>query len=198
VAEFKVTLTRNVNVGGVLKALQADTTIEDGSRTMASLRGIEWLLLNATELVPDAAREFWAEARRGSVAPHEVQSVLEDRWGLTFGIKDENPVIEMQPVERPVVVRNGDGHMQFNHGNAIPDLNTMLEGHLHLLTERQAILSKQLADCQAEFARNNEDIMRITQVLTTLTPKEVMPEPVTTPAVPTTRGGRKRKDSHAQ
>lgn len=163
--DFKVTLTRTVTLKSGPKALQIEHVVEDVPRPLAVLQSIgeifEQESKNGNHLIPAEAVEFWTNARmNGALQEYELLSALETRWGITSGIQDMS---EVPPPATP--------QQQHRNGATPPDeifdLDTMLRNQLRLLQQRNAILNADIEKKTAERDKNDSNIMRISQMLTT-------------------------------
>ena len=177
--DFKVTLTRTVMLKGVPKALQLEHVVEDVPRPLAVLKSIGEIFEQESEsgnhLIPKEAVEFWHEARTsGSLQEYELLSELENRWGITAGIQDLSEAVTTAPQ-----------HVEHRNGATPPDeifdLDTMLRNQLRLLQARNAVLNADIEKKTAERDKNDSNIMRISQMLTTTEPVFGGPQPLGPP-----------------
>lgn len=173
--DWKVTLSRAVLVNGAPTTLETDHLVEGTSRNLAIPMGIDELFkaetLGGYKLVPKEAVDYWNQWRITGGQLYEFQTELEGKWGITFGITQ---VMGEDDTPPPSLHRNG--HTPSPAGE-LPDLNAMLSTHYQLLQTRNAVLSEELQRKQAEFDRNNADIMRIGQMLTTTGVDLTVPPP---------------------
>jgi len=168
-ADWKVNLTRTVFVNGAARTLETEHVVEGTSRNLAIPIGIDELFkaeaATGYQLVPKDAVDYWNTWRVTGGQLYEFQTEIEGKWGISFGVSEIKDVTEPEPAPKP----HRNGKLPTPTGE-LPDLTTMLENHLKSLTARQIVLGDELVRKQNEYDRNNSDIMRITQVLTTLTP----------------------------
>jgi len=177
--DWKVTLSRPFLVNGISKTLETDHIVEGTSRNLAIPIGIEELFKSEAasgyQLVPKEACDYWNQWRITGGQLYEFQTELEGKWGISFGISEVKDVTEPPP--EPRQHRNG----ATPHVGELPDLNSMLQNHLKLLQTRNAVLGDELQRKQAEFDRNNTDIMRISQMMTATQVDLATPPPALPP-----------------
>jgi hypothetical protein len=165
--DWKVTLSRAVLVNGAPTTLETDHLVEGTSRNLAIPMGIDELFkaetLGGYQLVPKEAVDYWNQWRITGGQLYEFQTELEGKWGISFGITQV-----MGEADPPPPSPHRNGHTPSQAGE-LPDLNSMLQNHLTLLQSRNAVLGDELQRKQAEFDRNNADIMRISQMVGPLT-----------------------------
>lgn len=193
--DWKVTLSRPVMVNGLPKTLEAEHTVEGTSRNLAIPVGIDELLKREAaggyQLVPKEAVDYWNQWRITGGQLYEFQTELEGKWGITFGIiqvAGEEPAPPPQPYQR----RNGTT-VHYDTVGELPDLNAMLTNHLHSLQSRNQVLGDELQRKQAEYDRNNADIMRISQMVGPLPLPPALP-----PVLPPPKKRGRPKVNHAE
>jgi hypothetical protein len=161
--DWKVTMTRSLNVNGASKAIQADHMVEGTTRDLAIPIGIEELFAreaaNGFKLVPQQAVDFWHEKKNTGGMLYEILSELENNWGLTFGIADAAEEVAPPPQNHA----RTNGHQP--QSDELPDLDAMLARHLQALQVRNEVLGEELKRKQTEYDRNNADIMRIAAMI---------------------------------
>jgi hypothetical protein len=158
-------------VNGQQKPVQADYVVEDSTRELAMPLGIRELLqkCSSTEpkLVPDEALAYFLHDS-GHLQFYEILSEMENRWGITFGIQTVQDVAATPP---PAQTNGYQRQIAATPAQAeLPDLDAMLKNHLKALSDRNAVLSEELKRKQAEYDRNNADIMRISQMIVVTNP----------------------------
>jgi hypothetical protein len=163
--DWKVTMTRSLNVNGASKAIQADHMVEGTTRDLAIPIGIEELFAreaaNGFKLVPQQAIDYWHEKKNTGGMLYEILSELENNWGLTFGIADAAEEVAPPPQNH---ARTNGHHQQ---SDELPDLDTMLKHQLQILQDRNGALNATIDKATAERDRNEASIMRIAQFLAT-------------------------------
>jgi hypothetical protein len=161
--DWKVTMTRSLNVNGASKAIQADHMVEGTTRDLAIPIGIEELfareVANGFKLVPQQAVDFWHEKKNTGGMLYEILSELENNWGLTFGIADAAEEVAPPPQNHA----RTNGHQP--QVEELPDLDTMLKHQLQILQDRNGALNVTIDKATAERDRNEASIMRIAQFL---------------------------------
>jgi hypothetical protein len=174
-ATFEVELTCNqAQIGGERKQWVQSVTVADvASRQLAVPLGIKEILLIAQErsegdtvLVPPDAIKYWNDClRNGSLQMYEVLSGLE-QWGISCIVREPENAVEPAPVP-PRPSRNGNTPRQMPRPR-VPDLRTMLESQLEMLSQREKELRRDLKETKDELAQVSEDRMSVQQMLVTL------------------------------
>lgn len=189
--DWKVTLSRPVMVNGLPRTLEAEHTVEGTSRNLAIPVGIDELLKreadNGYQLVPKEAVDYWNQWRITGGQLYEFQTELEGKWGITFGI------VQVAGEEPPPPAPHRNGYTKVVHGDELPDLNAMLTNHLQSLQSRNEVLGEELQRKQAEYDRNNADIMRISQMVGPLPLPPALP-----PVLPPPKKRGRPKANHAE
>ena len=169
-ADWKVTLSRPIISNGAQKTLTTDHVVEGTTSGLAVPVGIDEIFKREAEsgyqLVPKECVDYWHQWRFTGGHLYEFQTEIEGKWGISFGINEIKDVTEPPPEPR----QHRNGNHAPTPADELPDLNSMLQSHLKLLQDRNAVLGEELTRKQIEFDRNNADIMRISSMLTAPAP----------------------------
>lgn len=195
--DWKVTISRTLMTSSGPKTLESDYVVEGTTRNLAIPIGIDEIFKREAgdgyALVPKECVDYWNQWRMTGGQLYEFQTEIEGKWGVNFGINEIRDVSEPEPAPAPH--RNGKALPAPT--TELPDLNSMLEHHLKLLTERQAVLSEELQRKQAEFDRNASDIMRIASMVSPPPAAGIPYVAVHNVPLPIPPKKRKPKDRHA-
>lgn len=182
--DFEIVLSRTTPDGTWVKSV----TVENTTRNLAIPLGMDELFNWCAEEVardaaaapvPMAAVDYWRGCRNnGNLQLYEIQSELENKWGLSFVVKQARGGVA--PPAVPVrQIANGAARP----APSLPNLETILTERLSLLQARETTLAVELDRLRDEHRDLREDIRQTSELLLVLgqkparTPKKKAREP---------------------
>lgn len=175
--ELTVTCTTAVKDGRQV-ASSRSVILENHDYKAAIPAGIQAIMQwAAEEIAPDNAPipaeaiAYWNKARTAGEQLYEIQSALEQNWGISANIRE----IEKEPPapQRAAMVRNSAGPRSQPTGAAprpaMPrpaDFRSIVAEQLQILQGRQREIRAEIAALQSELKANQENASQITQFLT--------------------------------